>query len=262
MTWSQISLGHHRLIPLLTLVMLLSPVYYLTGFCHELGHGLIGLGQGFSFTGIVLGRNSAYAMVQNSPSVSIGGWIGQYALAVGVGLASWKAKPRSFTARSLVFIIVIQNLLGPPLAIASLTGDSGNLLAMISPPLSASLVVAVLEGTAAALFIIGFYYSTGIAQRYFEHVFPWMSEGRSRYLALLAVALSAANVTLTFPLPWIGPLFLIPIFGLAFAFIPTRPALHPSVPTGPARTTFVITLLIFVLSEAIYYFVLPITIPL
>jgi len=262
MAWAGRLLGHNRFIPLLTLVLLSFPVGYLTVLCHELGHGLVGLAQGSPFTGIFLGVNLAYALVNNSPLVSVGGWIGQYALAAGVGLASWKAKPRSFTARSLVFIVVLENLVGPPFAIASLKGDSGNLQLMTSPPLSGGLVVAALEGTAAALFIIGSYFAIGVAQNYFRHVFPWITERRAWYLALFAIAFVAVEGTIGYQLSGTGPLLLSICFVLVFTLIPARPDLDSISTTLPSRTTFAITLLVFVLVEAITYLVLPITIPL
>jgi hypothetical protein len=242
--------------------MLYSPAYYLTIICHELGHGLIGLAEGFTFTGIVVGRNVDYALVQNSPLVSVGGWLGQYALAAGVGVAAWRIRPRSFTVTSLAPIIVVANLLAPPLYIASLTGDSGNLLLMISPSLGTHLTVAILEGSAAVLLIIGFYLSIRIVQTYFRQVFPWMSERRSGYLTIIAVALLPADTVVSDFLSWSGPLFLVLIFALGFVLIPARPASHQPAPVGPSLGAFVITLLVFVLGGAIFYMVLPITIPL
>jgi|GEM_PF-6898960 len=262
MAWAGKLLGYNRFIPLLTLVLLSFPVDYLTTLCHELGHGLVGLAQGSPFTGIFLGANVAYALVNNSPLVSVGGWIGQYALAAGVGLASWKAKPRSFTVRSLVFIIMIENLIGVPFAIASLNGDSSNLLLMTSPPLGAGLVVAVLEGAAAALLIIGSYFTIGIAQDYFRHVFPWITKRRSRYLALFAIALVAVEETIGFQPYGIGPLLLIFFFIMGFTLIPARPSSYPAMTTLPSRTTFAIVIAVFLLTESFTYLVLPITISL
>lgn len=264
MAWTDALFSHDRFIPLLTLVLLSFPVSYLTVLCHELGHGLVGLAQGSPFLGIFLSPNLACALVNNSPVVSVAGWLGQYVLATGAGLVSWKVSPRSFTARSLILIIVLANLIGVPFEIASLNGDSGNLILMLSPSVGASLVVAVLEGTAAALLIVGIYFSVGVARSYVGLVFPWITAKRSTVLALslLVVAFAAANEILGSMLPWIGLPLLVLFFVLGFSLIPTRPSSYPAMATLPSRATFAITIAVFLLTEAFTYLVLPITIPL
>jgi hypothetical protein len=262
MGWSRSLLSGRRFVPLLTLVLIAFPVSYVTTLCHELGHGLVGLTQGFQFTGIFLGPGVAYALVTNSPLVSLGGWLGQYTLAVCVALFSWKVNPRSFTARSLAFIIIAENLIETPFAIASLSGDSGNLLLMTSPSFGASLVVAILEGSAVALFAVGFYFSFRVAQKYFGHVFPWVNDRRTSYLALFAIALVAAYGILGYFTAWAEPLLLVLFFTLVFMSIPSPPSSSSIMPSGPTRVTFIIVFLVFLSTEVFQNLILPLTIPL
>src|SRR5579872_3558071 len=80
-----------RLLPLLALFLLYFPLALISGLCHETGHGVVSLITGGTFTGIIMsGRQMEMLGAVRSPIVSIGGWLGQYAIAVVVILISRK----------------------------------------------------------------------------------------------------------------------------------------------------------------------------
>ena len=63
--------------------------------------------------------------------VWIGGWMGQYALAIAALLLYWSVKPRSFLGRSVLVVLIVQNLISEPPYIASLQGDSAGTLKVL-----------------------------------------------------------------------------------------------------------------------------------
>lgn len=261
-----------RFIPILTLLLLSAPLSYIGDFCHETGHGLLALAQGGTFTGVVIGQSGSYALA-NSYLVSIGGWIGQYALAAFVLLISWRFKPKSFLARSTVAMLVLQNLIAQPAYIASLQGDSARTFQVLEATgIGQQASVALLESVALVLLLVGVYVSWRIVRTYFSEVFQWASSRRSSLASTLFVAGSAASVW--FAYSSLGESMVITntltqvlffmAFLVAFAFVVIPPpslSLTRANNSGPSIVTFAFVILLFLEAQLVCYFVLPVTIP-
>ena len=261
-----------RFIPILTLLLLSTPLSYIGDVCHETGHGLLALAQGGTFTGIVIGRTESYALA-NSYLVSIGGWMGQYALAAFVVLLSWGFKPKSFLGKSAVVMLVLQNLINPPAYMASLQGDSARTLQILEATgIGNPESLAILESAATVLMLIGLYVSWRIVRTYFSGIFQWASRRRSSLASLLFVGGSAASVWYAYsPLegsvaitnPFIQSLFFL-AFLIVFSFVVIpRPvsSLTRAMNAGPSLVTFAFVILLFLEAQLVYFFVLPVTIP-
>jgi len=260
-----------RFIPVLTLLLLSTPLSYIGDICHETGHGLLALAQGGTFTGIVIGQGASYALA-NSYLVSIGGWIGQYVLASVVLLLYWVFKPKSFLARSAVALLVLQNTVNQPGYIASLQGDSaGTLQVLEATGIGQQASVAFLESVALVLLLIGVYVSWRIVRTYFSETFQWTSRRRSRMASILFVGGVAAISWFSFSSigDWVATnaltqflLFMAFLLVLAFVVIPSAPSSwQRAKDSGPSLATLVFVVLLFVEAQLVYFFVLPVTIP-
>ena len=264
-----------RLIPLLALFLLFFSVSYISGFVHETGHGLLALAQGGTFTGIIIeqGRWEASA---NSPLVSIGGWLGQYALAVAILLLVRKFNPVSFTARSVALLLILSNLLSPPAYMASLYGDSQGFLEVLTAYIGLAASIAVIEGAAAALTVAGMYVCWRISRQYFSNVFPWMTSKRFNFAGLILTALYTLFVYIgysgfRFGLPGLSSesfvgiiLFITLLVIFSFFVIPSVPISYQNKVIGPTSKSLALIVLLFILTQVIYFSILPyaaITIP-
>ena len=261
-----------RIIPILTFLLLSTPLSYVGTIFHEEGHGLLALAQGGTFSGIVIEQGAAYALA-NSYLVSIGGWIGDYLLLAVVLATSWKLKPKSFLARSAVAMIVIHEAFTVPRYIASLQGDSEATLQVLERAgVSSGASVVVLESAACALLAIGVYISWRVLRNYFAQSFPWMESRRSSRVAMLFVVLIAISVFSTLA-PREGPVIasdavvqaLIAVGFLVFFSLVAIPPAPQSWQTARGSwdplPTFAFSVLLFIEAELVYLFVLPVTIP-
>ena len=262
-----------RFVPFLALLLLETSISWVGLVCHEGGHGLLALAQGGTFTGILITQSgSAYALASSS-LVSIGGWIGQYALAIAALLLYWKAKPKSFLGRSVLALLIVQNLTNEPPYIASLQGDSAATLGVLEATGVGRLTsIAALEVTAVVLGIAGIYGAWRIFRTYLSNVFSWMGNRRASLASLLFVVGTAAfswfadlvpgesviATNLTFQLvSFVG--FLI-IFSLIV--IPPAPVGTTSAPEGgPTIPALAFIVLLFAEAQIVILFVLPVTIP-
>ena len=262
-----------RLVPFLALLLLETPLSWVGLICHEGGHGLLALAQGGTFTGILITQSgSAYALASSS-LVSIGGWIGQYALAIAVLLLCWKTKPKSYLGKSVLALLIVQNLTNEPPYIASLQGDSAATLRVLeSTGIGRLPSMAVLEVTAVVLGIAGIYGAWRIFRTYLSSVFSWMGNRRASLASSLFVVGTAAYswfadlipgesvvvTNLTFQLvSFVGFLIIFPLL-----LIPPMPAGAPRAPDGgPTISTLAFLVLLFAWAQIVIFFVLPVTIP-
>jgi len=261
-----------RFVPILTLLMLSTPLSYVGTIFHEEGHGLLALAQGGTFTGIVIGQGGSYAFA-NSYLVSIGGWIGQYVLLIIVLVLSWRLQPKSFLARSAVAMLVLHETIDQPGYIASLQGDSAAALRLLEATrIGEAASVVTIEAVAFVLLAIGGYISWRVLRTYFSQVFPWTTKGRSSQASFLFVVLAVTEV-LAGNIP-IGEsaigssvtnqflVFIGLIFLLSFVAIPPAPqSWQKPVEWGTPYPAFAFALLLLLEVELVYFFVLPITIP-
>jgi hypothetical protein len=262
----------NRLVPVLALLLLETPLNWIGLICHEGGHGLVALAQGGTFTGILFTQSGSYALA-SSYLVSIGGWMGQYALAVVALLLLWWLEPRSFLGRSVLVILIVQNLISEPPYIASLQGDSAGTLAVLEASGVGKLPsIAILEGLALVLALIGIYVAWRIVKTYFSNVFLWIGNRRASWASLLFVAGSSAYI-------WFGNLvpsesvlttniifqvvsfaaFLVIFSLLVIPQAPVESSGVLKVIRTPATLVFII--LLFIEAQLFYFFALPITIP-
>ena len=261
-----------RIIPILTFLLLSTPLSYIGTVFHEEGHGLLALAQGGTFSGIVIEQGAAYALA-NSYLVSIGGWIGDYLLLAVVLTVSWKLKPKSFLARSAVAMIVIHEAFTVPRYIASLQGDAEATLQVLERAgVKSGTSVFLLESVACALLAIGVYISWRVLRSYFSQSFPWMEGRRSSRVAMLFVVLVTISVFSTIA-PTEGPVIAsdfvfqaLVAAGLLFLFslvaIPPAPESWPKASDSRVPIpTFAFSILLFIEAELVYFFVLPVTIP-
>jgi hypothetical protein len=260
-----------RFIPVLTLLLLSTPLSYAGTLFHEEGHGLLALAQGGTFTGIVIERDMAYALA-NSYLVWIGGWIGQYVLLAIVLVLSWRLKPKSFLARSAVAMLVLHESIDQPPYIASLQGDSaGTLEVLEATGIGRGASVAILESIALVLLVLGAWLSWKVFRTYFSQVFPWIERRRSGQASGIFVALVVASV---FAGETLGVSVLASnainqaliaiaiLMVLSFVAIPAAPRTWQRPKDWGSRyPAFAFALLLFTEAELVYFFVLPITIP-
>jgi hypothetical protein len=261
-----------RFIPILTLLLLSTPLSYLGAMFHEEGHGLLALAQGGTFTGIVIGRDASYALA-SSYLVSIGGWIGQYLLLLIVLVLSWRLKPKSFLAQSVVAILVLHESIDQPGYMASLQGDSASTLRVLEAAgIGHVPSVAILKSIALVLLVVGTYVSWRVLRTYFSRVFPWIEKRRSSEASILFVVLSAITVYASFT-P-IGETVIVSnpvdqvLFFAAFLVLLSFLAIPPAPQSwqkpkdrGSPYPAFAFALLLLIEAELVYFFVLPITIP-
>jgi hypothetical protein len=262
----------NRLVPVLALLLLETPLNWIGGVCHEGGHGLVALAQGGTFTGILFTESGSYALA-SSYLVWIGGWMGQYALAVAGLLLLWWLKPRSFLGRSVLVILIVQNLISEPPYIASLQGDSAAALSVLEAAGFGKLPsIAILEALALILALIGIYVAWRIVKTYVSNVFLWIGSRRASWASLLFVAGSAAYVWFGNMVPSESVLTANIIFQVvSFAaflvifslFVIPRPPIESlGIPKGgPTTATLVFIILLFIEAQLFYFFALPITIP-
>jgi hypothetical protein len=261
-----------RFIPVLTLLVLSTPLSYIGTVFHEEGHGLLALAQGGTFTGIVIERGMAYALA-NSYLVSIGGWMGQYVLLVIVLVLSWRLKPKSFLVRSVVAVLILHESFDQPQYIASLQGDSASTLQVLEATrIGQGASVAILESTALVLLAFGAWLSWRVFRTYFSQVFPWIESRRAGKASVLFIALVIASVFAA-STPMGESVLASNAFGqtliaLAILMILSFVAIPPAPQTwqrpkdwGSRYPAFTFALLLFVEAELVYFFVLPLTIP-
>jgi hypothetical protein len=261
-----------RFIPILTLLLLSTPLSYIGAFFHEEGHGLLALAQGGTFTGIVIGRDVSYALA-NSYLVSIGGWMGQYVLLlITLGL-SWRLRPNSFLAQSTVAMLVLHESIDQPGYMASLQGDSAGTLHLLEAAgIGQGASVALLESIAFLLLGVGMYVSWRVFRTYFSRVFPWLERKRASEASVLFVVLGAVTVFAGFtPIgetgivsnPFDQALFFAAfLILLSFFAVPPAPLSWKKVrKMSTSYAAFAFALLVFIEAELVYLFVPPITIP-
>jgi hypothetical protein len=261
-----------RLVPVLTLLLLSTPLSYIGTIFHEEGHGFLAVAQGGTFTGILIGQNEAFALA-NSYLVSIGGWIGQYVLLVIVLVLSWKLKPKSFLARSVVAMLVLHETIDQPAYIASLQGDSAATLQVLERTgIGWGASVAILESIALVLLVLGAWLSWRVFRTYFLQVFPWVESRRSGQASLLFVVLAVAPTFVTLAPTEVSVLaaygisqalvFVAVLMVISFVVIPPPPQTWQRPKDWGGRyPAFAFVLLLLAETELVYFFVLPITIP-
>jgi hypothetical protein len=262
-----------RIVPILTLLLLSTPLTYIGTIFHEEGHGLLALAQGGTFTGIVIGQGPSYALA-SSYLVPIGGWIGDYVLLVMVLLLSWILKPRSFLARSVVAMLVLFESIGPPAYIASLQGDSAATLHILEATgIGYGASVAILESVALVLFLAAAYVSWRVFRPYFSQSFPWITRRRASLAAISFVVASEAIILAGNVSPVFGTtmalvsvvqvaIFAAFLVGFSLLAIPAAPPDSTGRPDGgPSTSTVVFVVLLFIEAQLVFFFVLPITIP-
>jgi len=259
-----------RLFPFLALLLLYFPLSYVDVLCHEMGHCLLALAQGGTCTGIVIRQEGGEALA-NSYLVSFGGWLAQYVLALAVVLLSRALEPKSFTARSVVVLIVLFNLMGPPTYIASLHDDSfGALQVLEATGVGLNVSIVLLEGAAAVLFVVGGYVSWKALSAYLSDIFGWMESKRSSQAALVLIAVGVpivliSSAILNGPEPQFSfegsATFIALIFSFALVIIPPAPPSWRGTNVGPSRAALAVIVLLFIETQLIYFFVVPITIP-
>ncbi|HXW94760.1 MAG TPA: hypothetical protein VEJ19_03540 [Nitrososphaerales archaeon] len=260
-----------RFIPLLTFLLLNTPLSYIGDIFHEEGHCFLAIAQGGTCTGIIIGQSESFALA-SSYLVSVGGWTGQYVLVAMVILLVWRIKPKSFLARSAVTVIVFQNLVNPPAYIASLQGDSAAVLSLLEGDgVGRTMSVVILESIAIILYSVGIYVSWRYVRRYFSDVFQWVNTRRTTAAAVLFVAVTAASTLFSYTslgermllanagVQAIAALTFLVIF--AFLIIPPPPATWKGTEgLGPSRVTVAFVVLLFVEAQLIFFFVLPLAI--
>jgi hypothetical protein len=261
-----------RLIPLLALLLLETPMNWVGLICHEGGHGVVALAQGGTFTGILLTQTVSYAMA-NSSLTSIGGWMGQYALAIAALLLYRRIKPRSFLGRSVLAVLIVQNLIGEPPYIASLQGDSAATLGILEKAGFGSFPsIAILEIAALVLGVIGVYGAWRIFRTYLSGTFSWIGGRRASWASLIFVIGSAAYAWFADLVPTeaaVANNLLFQAVSLAaflavFSLVvipPMRTGSPAVLDRGPTTATVVFVVLLFVEAQLVYLFVLPIMIP-
>jgi len=261
-----------RFIPLLSFLLLNTPLGYVGALFHEEGHCILALAEGGTCTGVVIGQSGDFALA-NSYLVSIGGWIGQYFLVAVVVLIAWKFEPKGFLAKSVVTIFVVDNLLNPPAYIASLQGDSAGVLTILEGTGINQLVsVAIVESAAIVLFLVGGFVAWRYLRKYFAEVFGWVGAKRSSAAAALFIAGGAASILLVYT-PFgeaaltnnvAGQILVALAFLVIFSFIvipAPPPAWKATDNAGPSLTTVVFVVILFLEAQLFYYFVLPIWLP-
>jgi len=197
--------------------------------------------------------------------------LGQYVLAISVLLLARALTPKSFLGRSIVVILVIQNLIEQPPYIASLWGDSlGALQVLDATGIGLNLSIGLLEGAAAVLFILGGYFCWKILREYLSHVFAWMGSRTSSQTALVLVGFYSAIVwagstvlngtSFLWPSTTGAAIFVAFLLIFSLVIIPPAPRSWDGANAGPSSVTLAIIFLFFVESLLIYYFVLPIMI--
>ena len=257
-----------RIVPILTLLLLYSPLSYVGTIFHEEGHGLLALAQGGTFSGIVITREGSYAFA-NSYLVSIGGWIGEYVLLVIVLVLSWKLKPRGFLTRSVVAMLVLLETIDQPGYIASLEGDSAATLQILEATgLGWGISVAILESVALVLFLVAAYVSWRVFRTYFSQTFPWITRRRASLVAIsFVVAGEVLILSANFYSVILSPVVQIAAFaailvGVSLLAIPAAPPDSTARRDGrPSISTVVFVVLLFIEVQLVFFFVLPITIP-
>jgi hypothetical protein len=260
-----------RFIPVLTLLLLSTPLSYFGTLFHEEGHGFLALAQGGTFAGIVIDRGEAFALA-NSYLVSIGGWIGDYVLLAVVLVLSWRLKPKSFLAQSAVAMLVLHETIGPPGYVASLQGDSAATLQVLEATgIGWGASVAILESIALVLLALGAWLSWKIFRTYFSQVFPWIERRRSGLASILFVVLVTTSILAAYaPMKESvlasnavnqALIAVAILMVLSFVAIPPAPRTwQRQKDWGSRYPAFAFALLLFIEAELVYFFVLPVTI--
>jgi hypothetical protein len=233
----------------------------------------LALAQGGTFTGILITRSGSSYALASSYLVSIGGWMGQYALAIASLLLYWKIKPRSFLGRSVLALLIVQNLTNEPPYIASLQGDSAATLSVLEATgIGRVPALAVLMATAVVLGIAGTYGAWKIFRTYLSGIFGWIGNRRASLASLLFVVGTAAFSWFADLVPG-GSAFvsnqslqLVSVVGFLLVFslfaIPPVPMGTLRAPDGgPTIPTVAFVVLLFAEAQIVLFFVLPITIP-
>ena len=261
-----------RLVPFAALLLLETPLNYVGLICHEGGHGVVALAQGGTFTGILITQTGSYALASSS-LVWIGGWAGQYVLAVAALLLYWKARPRSFLGRSVLVVLAVQNLLNEPPYIASLQNDSeGALRSLETLGIGASASAILLVAIALALGAIGGYAAWKVVKNYLSSIFDWMTTRRAKWAALFFIVGSGAEVWVGYFVPSIAsvttsPLVLIPALIAFFLLLslvvvpPPPPEFVQSRRQGPSIPTLTFIMILFIEAQIVFFLSLPLTIP-
>ena len=208
--------------------------------------------------------------------MSIGGWMGDYALAIAAILLYLKIRPKSFLGRSVLVVLIVQNLINEPPYIASLQGDSiGTMDFLEAAGIGRLPSIAILEIAALVLGLVGIYSAWRIFRSYLSGLFKWIGGRRAGWASLLFVGGSAA-------LDWFANLVpgesaltnnllfqLVAFIGFlavfSFLAVPPKPVGTPGTPVipdrGPAIATIAFIFLLFVEAQIVFFVVLPITIP-
>jgi hypothetical protein len=260
-----------RLVPFLTFLLLQAPLGYVGTICHEGGHGILALAQGGTFTGIIITQSASYALA-TSHLVSIGGWAGQYALALAALLLFWALRPRSFLGRSVLTVIIVQNLVNEPPYIASLQGDSAATLKLLEATgMGQWPSLATIEAVALVLGLTGGYVAWKIFRSYLSNTFGWIGRRRAGLASVFFVAGSAAVSWLANLAPGGSALVTNALFqavsAVAFLLlfsvvvIPPRSAESKEERRGPSKSTVAFVVLLFIETQLVYFFVLPVTLP-
>ena len=262
-----------RVVPILLLLLLSFPLSYIGTIFHEEGHGMLALAQGGTFTGIIIGQEGSYALA-SSYLVPIGGWMGDYVLLVIVLALSWMMKPKSFLARSVVAILVLQESIGQPAYVASLQGDSAATLNILEATgIGYGTSVAILESVALVLFLAATYLSWRVFRQYFSQSFPWIKGRRVNAAAISFVVAGEVIVLVGDVSPILGTtmalisevqiaIFVAFLVGLSLLAIPAAPPDWMGRRVGgPSVSTVVFVSLLFVEAQLVLFFALPVTIP-
>jgi hypothetical protein len=261
-----------RLVPLLAFLLLQTPLGYVGLICHEGGHGMLALAQGGTFTGILITQSGSYAMAA-SHLISIGGWAGQYALAIAALLLLWARKPKSFLGRSVLTALIVQNLVNEPPYIASLQSDSAATLKLLEATgIGEWQSVATIETVALVLGLVGGYMAWKVFRSYLSGMFRWIGTRRAGLASLLFVAGSAAVSWLAYLAPAESVLVTsTPFQALSFvAFLVLFSVVvippEPVEPTGkwegwPSKSAGAFVVLLFIEAQLVYFFALPIWLP-
>lgn len=199
--------------------------------------------------------------------------MGEYALAIAAMLLYWRIKPKSFLGRSVLVVLIVQNLISEPPYIASLQGDSAFTLKVLEATGIGRLPsVAILEITALALGLIGIYGAWRIFGTYLSGLFKWMGGWRASWASLLFVVPSSAYnwfanlvpgesvLTTNILFQVVSFIAFLVIFSLLV--IPPAPVAILGAPGGgPTIATVVFIVLLFIEAQLVFFFALPITIP-
>ncbi len=199
--------------------------------------------------------------------------MGDYALAVAALLLYWKVKPKSFLGRSVLAVLIVQNLINEPPYIASLQNDSSGALGVLEVTGIGKLSsIAVLEVTALVLGLVGIFCAWRIFRTYLSNLFGWIGSRRASLASLIFVVGSAAYTWFGYFVPSEYALTnnllfqLVPFIGFLVVFslfvVPPAPVGNPgTLGRGPTVATVAFIVLLFIEAQIVFFFVLPITIP-